>query len=758
MDNLETLNPKTGNPPESRISSASNAYQIWGALLQADYWSALQRTRVDQLFDNATPYDQAKLDATGQSIRTNVNWGDAENLLEIAMSGYNDINNSTERFFECPTQYGDPQERVEWERVIAEEVTDMIRDDWEDYAPTEQRLNSSFIKHGVSIAYPMNETDWRWCATDLSDFKLPRTTKVGQHNIEVVCCLRFYSPTDLYNMIKDPEKAESLGYNVEACRKAIVDSVNTINNFTNRTMYDWEKVEILIKDNDLFYANGTASAPNIRVVMMWVQEYAKDDEPTGRVSQFMLLDDNQVDTFLYRKIGRYASIYEAFVVFTFGVGNGYYQGIRGLGYKVFPQIQAKNKLMCQAMDGTMLSSSIMVQPADEDSLQNMQFNYKGPFGVLSPNINFVDKQIMPNVATNVFPVIQAMSTMIREKTGSYNSAQFISDNREKTKFEVQADLSAQAKMSVSALNLYYTPRQILLRQSVKRMIRRSYTAQDPGGTYIVQLKKRLLQRGIPLEAFYQLDVDRLKVVKAVGSGSEAARMLAFDRLMTLFGSMDDQGKASFMRDFVAEFVGYRNADRYIPRPEAGARPDLQVSVAELQNDTLLNGGVASVRPNDNHLAHATEHLRAIVPLTQQAQEMLKLDPMALAQTLPGLNQLVAHTAEHVEILSQDPNMKQESAQMRKVLQQANEIVHNGGEKIQAMQEDAAMNQEGQPQEPQVDPKVLAKIQEQTMLTNAKIENANKLAEQKRIEKMQDAAQDRAIKDAEKAQDMALNII
>lgn len=760
MDNLETLS-ESGKPPKSRIEGASQAYQIWGNLLQADYTSSLQRARVDAMFDAATPYDQGKLDATGQSVRTNVNWGMAEGMLETAMSGYIDIGASTERFFECPTQYGNPQERQEWEKIIEEEVTDMIRDDWEDYNATELRLDSSFIKHGVSLAYFMDESDWRWCSSDLSDFKIPRTTKTGQDNIEVACCLRFYSPTDLYNLIKDPEKAEALGYNVEACRLAIINSINTTQNFTNRTPYDWEKVEILIKDNDLFYANGTATAPNIRVVMMWVQEYARDEESEPKVSSFMLLDDNQVDEFLYKKIDRYSSIYEAFVVFTFGVGNGYYHGIRGLGYKIFPQIQAQNKLWCQAMDGTMLASSIMVQPTDEDSLQNMQFNYKGPFGVISPNINFIDKQIMPNVATNVFPVIQGMSTMIRDKTGAYNSAQFISDNREKTKFEVQADLSAQAKMSISSLNLYYTPRQILLKQSLKRMTRRSYSAADPGGKYIVRLKKRLKQRGVPLEAFYRLDVDRLKVVKAVGSGSEAARMLAFDRLMSMFGSLDDQGKANLMRDFIAEFVGYRNADRYVPKVAGDLRPDAQVSIAELQNDALLGGGVATVKPNDNHLVHAREHLNALIPLVEQAQQMLKLDPMQLAQVLPGLNQLVVHTAEHVEILSQDPNMKQESAQMRQALQQVNEIVHNGGEKLQALQEQAALEAEqgqDQGQQPQISPETLAKIEEETMITNAKIEQSNRLHQQKLIEKQQDAAQDRALKDADAAQNLALNTL
>lgn len=757
--NLETLS-ESGKPPVSRLNSAKKGYQIWSALRQADFESSKQRARFDAQYNNQPPYDQARLDAIGQSVRTNVNWGFAEALLEVAMAGYIDISNSTETFFECPTTFGQPAERREWEKGIAEEITDTIRD-WPDNDATRLRLCSSFIKHGVGVNYFMDESDWRWCATDLSDFKIPRTTKVGQANIEVACCLRFYSPTDLYNLIKDPDKARTLGYDVEACRKAIVNSVNNNNNFATNYAYDWEKVEVLIKDNDLYYSNGSADAHNIRVVMMWVQEYAQADQPAGRVSQFMLLDDEQIDTFLYKKIGRYKDIYEAFTLYTFGVGNGYYQGIRGQGYKIFPQVQALNKLWCQAMDGTMLSSSIMAQPQDEDSLQNMQFSYNGPFAILSPGINLIDRQIMPNVAQNVFPVINGVQGMMRDKSASYGSQQFINDNREKTKFEIQANLSAEAKMSISSLNLFYTPEQCHLQQVVKRMIRRSYTADQPGGQYIAELKKRLKQRGIPLEAFYGLDVQRLKVTRAVGSGSEAARMLAFDRLMTMFGSLDDYGKANLTRDFIAEFVGYRNAERYVPKADGEARPDIQTSIAELQNDALLGGGQATVKPNDNQRVHAFTHLSALVPLVKQADEALSVDPMSVGGLLQGLNALLVHTTEHVERLSQDPLMKQESAEMRQVLQQANEIVHNGSLKVQKLQEEAAIAQEEQgqqPQEPQVDPQVLQKIAQDTAITDAKIENANRLTEQKLNAKNAEAAQKLALKDAEEAQKLALSTL
>jgi hypothetical protein len=115
---------------------------------------------------------------------------------------------------------------------------------------------------------------------------------------------------------------------------------------------------------------------------------------------------------------------------------------------------------------------------------------------------------------------------------------------------MQAELSSIAKLSVAALNLFYDPFECLLREVVRRMKRKDYHRDEPGGEYVMGLHKRLLQRGQQgpgasdryLQAFLNLDVDRLAVMRAIGAGSEAARLVAMDRLMTMFGSLPEFGK------------------------------------------------------------------------------------------------------------------------------------------------------------------------------------------------------------------------
>lgn len=757
LDQLKTISEE-GKAPKSRLSSASDAHQIWGTLRQADYTSALQRARVDSMFDGKQPYDQGKLNATGQGFRVNVNFGFSQALLEVALAGYNDLLNSVKRFFTCPTTFGSAVQRKEWEEIIAEEITETIRD-WDDFEDTYQRLCCDFIKHGVAINYFMDESDWRWCSTNLSDFKIPRKTKIGQANIDVACYLRYYSPTDLYQMISHPH-AEALGYNIQACRKAIMASVSTANNFVGYSNYDWEKLEVCIKNNDLFFSNGTADAQCIRVVNLLVQEYKQPGEAEGRVSHFQIVDENETSDFLYKKIGRFESMQQACTVFTFGVGtNGYYQGVRGLGYKIFEQDQSLNRLWCTAMDGAMLSSTILIQPEDEDDAQALQFNYYGPFSVVSSKLNFVEKAVMPQIANSVFPVINGMKDMLRDKSGAYNTQQFISDNREKTKFQIQAELASAAKMSISALNLFYAPMERHLREVVKRMKRKSYRAEDPGGKYIIALRKRLLQKEVPLEAFYNLDVDRLKIVRAVGSGSEAARMLAYDRLMSMRQGFDAEGQANLDRDIVGDLLGYDYIERYKPKAE-GTRPVIDVQFAQLESNQLLGGGMVKVLPNQNHYEHAKVHAEFEMPLVQQVQEAMTLDPMQAADILPGLNALNAHLTEHVEILSQDPSMREEAAEFRQLLQNASETIHNSTLKVQKLQQQSAEQAQegGQEFEPQLDPDTINKINRDNAITQAKVANMEKITATKAQSMQALTAQRLALDDAKSAQQLRHNAI
>jgi len=226
----------------------------------------------------------------------------------------------------------------------------------------------------------------------------------------------------------------------------------------------------------------------------------------------------------------------------------------------------------------------------------------------------------------------------------------------------------------------------------------------------------------------------------------------------MFGSLPDFGKQNLIWDIASETAGYENASRYAIQPGEEDKPTFDASLAQVENNVLLMGGQIQVLDGQNDLVHAKVHLEALQPLVQQAQDALVADPMSIASMLEGINTLNQHFSQHVERLSSDPTMREQSAMFRKELQNADEILHNGtlkvqklmGEQQQAQQEQAMLGQGQEQQQPQIDAVALAKIEAQRAEREAKLQMDMIEHNQRMVMKQQDASQKLAIRDAEAA--------
>ena len=184
------------------------------------------------------------------------------------------------------------------------------------------------------------------------------------------------------------------------------------------------------------------------------------------------------------------------MVFTYGVGtNGEYHGVRGQGYDVYSIAGALNIAYCQVLELCTYGSAPTFQPRDESAMNELQFLPVGPYNLITPGIQVLKDSVAPNIAQNVLPVIQNFAQMFKDRTCQYNTEQLVQAGSEKTKFQLQAELGAIAKMTLAALNLFYEPFESLLREVVRRMKRKDYDVEEPGGEYIIGLHRRLLQRG-----------------------------------------------------------------------------------------------------------------------------------------------------------------------------------------------------------------------------------------------------------------------
>jgi hypothetical protein len=738
---VPTLNEE-GLPPCSRVKDAKSLREIYVRLRQADRPAAEHRAEVQAMFDGQPPYDENELKATGQAFRCNLNFDEASSMLEASVGQYVDLLNAVENLATFKTTVGSQAQRAEWEPIMAEEFTKMLRS-WPEFHYNYLLLAHHFIAHGVGIALFEDDVDWRWKVIGLGDFLMPRKTLASEQELEVAVARRSFQAQQLFRYIEDEETAKKAGWDVEATRRAIINAQPKQNGYG-----DWEQFQTEIKNNDLYHSYATAS--EVKVIHGWVQEF------DGTVSHYLTLEDDSDDkenVFLYQCRSRFDSPSHAFVVFPYGIGtNGFFHSIRGLGHRIFPHIQVSNRLRSQLVDGSMLASSLLIVPQTEEALDSLAFSYYGPYAVLNPGFEIAERTV-PDFSKNVLPVLDDMADIVSKKVGQYNVGESFAGSKERTRFEVQAQLSAQNRVSTASLNLFYEPWTRLLRSVVSRLVRRDYNVLEPGGRAVIEFRKRCLKRGVPSDAIHAVDVSSVKAVRAIGNGSEQMRTLALNEFTEMMGSLDDVGRKNLVRDRVAARIGYEAADRYAPKPTDNARPPVDMKIAELENAAMRTGSDVQVLPNDAHVVHARVHIGAMTDIAGAVEQ----GQVPVEQVIDFLSRCFAHTEPHVTEASKDGLVSEETAMLRKALQNLGEIVTNGVRQVQAAQRkaqraqvqsevSAPTAQSQQPAPPPLDPKLESKVNEHRL----KLQLMQEAAQAKMQIQMAEARQKMNLKDAETA--------
>tara|TARA_R110002020_G_scaffold105974_2_gene246955 strand:- start:5717 stop:7960 length:2244 start_codon:yes stop_codon:yes gene_type:complete len=728
---LQTLN-EAGAPPKSRLKDVKAATELFENLKRGDEGSAVNRTRVQAMFDGAAPYSETALRSSGQAFRCNLNFGEAEKFLESAMSAYVDLINSVETLVRVETVFGDPKQRVEWNRIMSEEYSFQLRK-WPRFNYEYLNLCNHFVGHGVGINYFEDERSWHWRSSGLGDILIPRQTRATEDALEVAAAKRQMSVNELYKFVENPEVASELGWDVKEVRKAITKATSE-----SHSLDDWEKVQNEIKNNDLW---SSAKAARVEVIHMWVKEF------NGTVSHFITLPSGDNSNFLYKRLGRYNSINEAFTFFTYGIGtNGTFHSIRGLGYKVYSHIQVSNRIRSQAIDNAMLAGAPMIQPDDERALENFAFNYFGPFAILPPNMKYVDKA-SPNTSQTMMPVLQDLAQLVQERAGQYSVSGALGKGDRKSQFEVAAHLEEAAKLNVTALNLFYNPWDRFHIEVARRFFNPEYIPTDSGGDSVMEFRERCFLRGVPLEALAAMDLKKTRSVRAVGNGSQAKRAVSLQQLNELAGVFDSEGRHNLFRDQVAALVGHDAADRYIP-----ARPDQRIpvdtKVAQLENEHLLEGRPIDVFPNEIHIVHLDIH----VPTLEELFLAVEQGQMELVEAAVKAMSVFDHSMQHIENIQQDPMVADRVNEFNSRLQQVSELIINGQRQLAKMQREAqdspeaGEGEEGAGEQPGADMEAQEKLIEHRL----KLQMMQEKHEMEMMIKLQKAEQERQLSDAKSA--------
>lgn len=667
LEELDLANiDEEGKPPvPSRLSSAQTLRDLYAQCVREDQSSTIARVRVQAMKDGEPPYNQAALIASGQGSRANANFLMGQDLIGKTSNGYNDIVVNAKDLVSIELDGTDePNERAHYQRIIASELTRTIRK-WPSFVPNFLRLVDLFVTHGIGVSYFPDAKDFRFEVCGMGEFQIPRQTPASEEKVPYAIARKDMLVTDLYESIRDAEKAARMGWNVPAVTEAIRRAT------TKSSTGDLGEIEMFqrqIKNHDL---HASRKFQHVAVLHGWVKEF--DDT----WSFFIVEKDNPNGDFLFKEYSRFKNVAEAFNFFCYGIGNGTFHSVRGLGNMIYALVQLHNRIMCQTADGEMLDSSLLVQATSGSALQEMSINYMGPFSMLSPGLELIDRKFSTRTGSSL-NFLGEVKGLMGQFTNRFTAPEQPAGQAYQNKLGVESKLEQITSGDSGSVDLYYCAHDRLMREVCRRIIN-----GPKSDKLVAEFHRRVARAGVTPEILSKVDHDSTSAFRTFGAGSAAARSLGFKRLLELLPQLNEVGRKRLIYEFVADVVGYQNADYFADLPE-NATFNGQAKIAEMENVLLAQGHAISVDPNELHATHAEIHIPAILQ-TLEGVETGQIDPM---QALPGMQVSLDHIAAHGEEIAQDPTQLPLYGQIKEAVNNLQMVVTNMDRKIKAEQRKA----------------------------------------------------------------------
>ncbi len=646
-----------------RIANVRDLVAAYSTFWWADLESSRARTVAQQMRDGAAPFSIEKERLLGIGGRANVNWGLAETICEQAEMPYSDLLEGIDDLCTVPTNYGMPDSRNEWESVMADELTLMLRS-WPLFYNLWKENVRLFVNEGVSFAFFDDDVDWRWSVRGLQHFKFPRRTTADINSMDMVTAKIDMLPYRLYEHTKNPDIAEKEGWNVPEIENALKQAATQY----APPAYDPEEWEKAYKNYDFMWTATNIVVPTIHG---WTREV------DGTVTHQICRADGQ-GKFLYEKKKKYRNMGSMLVAYLYGVGtNGDLHSIRGVLQKNFNKWSAVNKLFCRSLDLMMHSSTPHIACPNADAGTELPFTYQGYYCMVQDGYTFLETKV-PDFASALLPGLNFVMQLAQGSSAQYVGGGFSppgSDRKSGEQISLEAEMAG--KLSTNGMILFAVSWRQHVQELVRRICREGYSSLEPGGAEVSEFRARCMNRGVPEEAINQVDFKRVEVNMGIGKGSAMERKRVLAEADRMFYRLDPAGQNRLTNWEFSSLLGARAANQLVPiTPDL--RPPLDLEFANLENNQLVQGMTVQVLPNQNHEVHLESHLGEMANISDQADQMMITEE----QAVQSLEALFAHSSKHLALLDPANPAKPE---LKQNLEQFNQAIINGTRHIAAKQ-------------------------------------------------------------------------
>lgn len=678
-------------PPAERIASPDAMIAIHRQNVHNDADGSRNRGSVQELMDFVPPFDQKKMEEEGRGDGFNINFGLGASTKNEAQGAFVDIFISPAKLANIPLKasYEDKSRRV-YGDIMSEEWTKMVRAS-DIGLPRFLLLSDVFTTHGIGIMWYEDDRSWRFYITGLDDVKFPKDTQAINSQVPMMTMEKELYLDELWRKIADAPEGEEWydGWNVPEVKRVLAETAKIRTSGGSMRNFRYENYEHFVtecKTNQLYVQN---CLPTVSLIYGWVREYS------GKWSHYICVNSKEKERkpyaakdkkkqWIYKGLSIVDEADRLFNIFPYSVGHkNMIYTTRGLGYFIYEAAQADNVLRNKMMENAkMASSHVYSSDMPDDGLTFEILDY-GPVVVLPPGLTPRDQPAAMNLERNMMPVLDSNQAILERHSGGLASSNYFKEPRAReNKLATAAFIEETTKLNAFAISLFYNPWD----KAVREMVRRSFQViqTDPVvKNECDRMKQACIDRGVPKEAFDEIDINAVTAFRVLGNGSRAQRLMLFQQGSQLFSSFDPEGQENFVYDHTIELFGAAQGERYKMRPSERTE-HIDVKMAQLENHVLMDGGWVDPTSGENPLVHLNEHLEEM----EAGLELVKTGQVEYGQWTMSRLPLYKHIVATLEQATVHESLLPQLKEMRRREQNMRGIVENGIKQLEAQAAEA----------------------------------------------------------------------
>ena len=690
----------------------------------ADRTRAIQRAKIDELFNGFPPYSPQE--ARQNNLQVNVNFLDPTKIANTASLQYQTALLSPTQYFTVKVDRGPQHKRSEWGEIITAELRKAMKRgrSSQRYIENIRSASAALVLHGIGPMAWVNQQDWCPSMQAIGDVMIPSRTLITMENLTYFAIYRRYTASQLYQFVSaqnvDP------GWNKDVVGRCInwAKSQKQGNNSQSDLTYNPERIQEDFKENGFLWT--TDQLPTVDCFDFY---YLSDENNETGWRRRIVLDvpsmqevnrENVKDLktiigsrgeYLYDSGTRvYADSLDKIIHWQFADGSTVapfrYHSVRSLGFLLYSVCSIQNRLRCAMTESAfeaLLQYFRVGNPQDAERAVKINLVNRG---VIPDGVNFVRPEERWKVDFNtVQPVIQMNENSIAESSMGYNQ-NYGSDpsSKEKTATQVAAELNATSALSTAMLEQAYRYR---IPQCME--IARRFCLSDSRDYDVKKFRASVLSQGVP-ESILNSDCWDISVDQIMGGGNRQLAVAQANMLLQNINLYDPDAQRVILRDYTFAVTGNASkTNELVP-----AQPVLVTSSvhdAELSAAALFSGVAMGLKQGVNHAEYAATLLKA---QGEQIQKIQATGRPATVEEIAGLINIGGQTIEgqnipgngavnHIQIVAQDdksgPLVKQlqdglsQNLNMVKAMsQQMQEAMQAGAEQGGSGAEEAAKAQ------------------------------------------------------------------